>query len=77
MFRKGKEEQDLDNQLLKKIGDKDSKLIKPSKNKFLYQGPKRDLAGLEEDYPYNWYLGGITLFKLVMLSRDNLGASHP
>ncbi|XP_023346590.1 uncharacterized protein LOC111715491 [Eurytemora carolleeae] len=57
-IRKGKEEQDLDNQLLKKIGDKDSKLIKPSKNKFLYQGPKRDLAGLEEDYPYNWYLGG-------------------
>ena len=72
VYRKSKAERDLDQQLFTKIGDKDSEKILPSKFKFLFQGPKRDLSsGLPEDYPYNWYLGGIFLnyiFSHVALS---------
>ena len=58
MSRKTSEERAKDEQGLAQLSSKDKELSKPSKFKFIFQGNQKDLTGLPDDYPYNWYLGG-------------------
>ena len=60
IYRKSKEELEADAAAYKKIaGNAElTKNNKPSKFKFIFQGNQKDLTGLPDDYPYNWYLGG-------------------
>merc|ERR1711915_380107 len=34
-------------------------IIKPKKRKYIYQGEDNDFEGLEPNYPFNWYIGGV------------------
>ena len=60
MFRKSKEELTKDATAYKKISEDPAltTMNKPSKYKFVFQGNQKDLTGLPDDYPYNWFLGG-------------------